>query len=276
MITVLISLLVSLVVVFAFRYLDRNNRSVEKVKRYTDKVKSDFDEYFGSQQQELKNKALDLDVQKTQAIASVKKLQELQKEFNEKNKALDSQILEIGQMGQKISAYDKSLKELTQMSLAVEENLEKIKKEAGIIQKLDSKITEQKKLLDSLEKRIPSIEQNFESKNSESLSSIGKNLLNEYREQIEYIKATTSEAVKRNEEIISEITASFDNVFADAAQKAEKLEAVAFQKLKEKSEERASKYKELADENNNKLRESIKSDILTTQEQLKFVQSEVK
>ena len=35
MITVLISLLVSLVVVCGFRYLDRNNRSVEKVKKYT-------------------------------------------------------------------------------------------------------------------------------------------------------------------------------------------------------------------------------------------------
>ena len=74
MITVLISLLVSLVVVCGFRYLDRNNRSVEKVKKYTDKIKAEFDDYFGSQQQELKNKALDLDVQKTQAIASVKSL----------------------------------------------------------------------------------------------------------------------------------------------------------------------------------------------------------
>ena len=84
MITVLISLLVSFVVVCAFRYLDRNNRSVEKVKKYTDKIKAEFDTYFGSQQQELKNKALDLDVQKTQAIASVKSLQNLQKEFTEK------------------------------------------------------------------------------------------------------------------------------------------------------------------------------------------------
>ena len=77
MITVLISLLVSLVVVCGFRYLDRNNRSVEKVKKYTDKIKAEFDDYFGNQQQELKNKALDLDVQKTQAIASVVILPEL-------------------------------------------------------------------------------------------------------------------------------------------------------------------------------------------------------
>ena len=86
MITVLISLLVSLVVVCGFRYLDRNNRSVEKVKKYTDKIKAEFDTYFGSQQQELKNKALDLEVQKTQAIASVKSLQNLQKEFTDKKK----------------------------------------------------------------------------------------------------------------------------------------------------------------------------------------------
>ncbi|MBQ1983673.1 MAG: hypothetical protein II232_03485, partial [Spirochaetaceae bacterium] len=276
MITVLISLLVSLLVVCGFRYLDRNNRSVEKVKKYTDKIKAEFDTYFGNQQQELKNKALDLDVQKTQAIASVKSLQNLQKEFTEKKNTLDSQISEIAKMGEKISGYDKSLKELTQMSLAVEENLEKIKKEAGIIDKLDSKLTEQKKLLDALEKRIPATEQNFNNKNSETLSSIGKNLLNEYKEKIEEIKFTTTEAIKRNEEIISQITDSFDNVFATAAQKAENLEAVVFQKLKEKSEERALKYKELADENNNKLKESIKSDILTTQDQLKFVQSETK
>ena len=274
MITVLISLAVSLGVAVFFRYLDRNNRSLDKVKKFTDKIKDEFDEYFVKQQEAIKNEAIDLDVQKTQAIASVKSLQKFQQDFTDKKNALDKEISAITQMGEKISQYDSALKELTEMSLAVEENLSRIKKEANIIEKLDAKISDQKQLLDVLEKRIPTIEQNFEKKNSEQLSEIGKNLLQEFQSRAEDISSTTTEALKRNEEIVSQITQSFDNVFAIAAEKAETLEVEAFENLKQKSQERVIKYKELSDENISTLKEMIKSNILSTQEQIKAAQSE--
>ena len=115
MITILISLVISLSVALFFRYLDRNNRSLDKVKKFTDKIKDDFDEYFVKQQETIKNEALDLDVQKTQAIASVKSLQKLQQDFTDKKNSLDQQISDITQMGEKISQYDVALKELTEM-----------------------------------------------------------------------------------------------------------------------------------------------------------------
>ena len=55
------------------------------------------------------------------------------KEFDEKKSTLNAQISEITQMGNKISQYDEAIKELTQMSLAVEENLARIKKEFCLI-----------------------------------------------------------------------------------------------------------------------------------------------
>ena len=241
MITVIISLSVSLLVALLFRHLDKNHRSLTKIKDFTDRVRKDFDGYFNNQQESIKNQSIDLDVQKTQTIATIKSLQNLQKEFDEKKSTLNAQISEITQMGNKISQYDEAIKELTQMSLAVEENLARIKKESGIIDKLDSKIAEQKQLLDSLEKRIPLIEKNFEAKNEESLSAISKTLLDDYKQQTDNIIETTEQAVRRNEQIISQITQSFDNVFAVAAEKAEKLEADAFEKLKENAQQRALK-----------------------------------
>ena len=121
MITVIISLSVSLLVALLFRHLDKNHRSLTKIKDFTDRVRKDFDGYFNNQQESIKNQSIDLDVQKTQTIATIKSLQNLQKEFDEKKSTLNAQISEITQMGNKISQYDEAIKELQKARFHAEE-----------------------------------------------------------------------------------------------------------------------------------------------------------
>ena len=54
MITVIISLSVSLLVALLFRHLDKNHRSLTKIKDFTDRVRKDFDGYFNNQQESIK------------------------------------------------------------------------------------------------------------------------------------------------------------------------------------------------------------------------------
>lgn len=269
-----ISVAISVAIIFVFRYLDRNNRSLDKVKKFTDKIKSEFDAYYDKKNQELQNSTVDLQVKQTQAIATVKKLEKLYEEFSQKSNELTTRIEAVKKIESKIGEYDDTIKTLSDMSSSVEENLSRLKSESTVIDKLNTKLEEQKQFIEQLQKRIPAIEQNFSKDNNEKLKNIGQNLLVEYQSQADSIKSLTTEAVKRNEDILSQITESFDNAFAQAAEKADKLEASSFEQLKEKAFERAEKYKQLAEEKNNQLKESIKTHLLETQEQIKAVNSE--
>ncbi len=70
----IITLVVSLLLILVFRQLDKNNKSIDKVKKYSDKIKTDLDTYFNTRSQALQDAAVELEVKQTQAIAAVKRL----------------------------------------------------------------------------------------------------------------------------------------------------------------------------------------------------------
>ena len=75
------------------------------------------------------------------------------------------------------------------MTASVEENLEKVKKESVIIDRLNSKVSEQQNKVETIEKRIPIISQEFAQKNGEQLKAVGNRLLSEYDERGQKIKS---------------------------------------------------------------------------------------
>ncbi|MDR1748681.1 MAG: hypothetical protein LBR47_06450, partial [Spirochaetaceae bacterium] len=85
----ILTLGITLLLVILFRYLDRNNRSLEKVKKFTEKAKSDFDEHVHNRSQSLQDASVDLSVQQTQALAAVKRLDEMRGNFDTDAERLD-------------------------------------------------------------------------------------------------------------------------------------------------------------------------------------------
>ena len=76
MIAHILTVAVCLAVVLVFRQLDKNNRSLEKVKKFTDKIIADLGEYLKNRETQVKNAGVELDVKQSQAVAAVKRLEQ--------------------------------------------------------------------------------------------------------------------------------------------------------------------------------------------------------
>ncbi|MBO4547405.1 MAG: hypothetical protein J5700_07505, partial [Treponema sp.] len=71
---VIIAVLISSGVAFALRMADRDNNSMDKVKRYADKRQEDLGKFIDARFQALRAAAAELETKKDQAVATVKRL----------------------------------------------------------------------------------------------------------------------------------------------------------------------------------------------------------
>ena len=74
-VTILIAAAVAAVIVVVFRKFDRDNNSMEKVKRYADKRLEGFDDYFKKQDANIASAGAELETKYLQAAAGIKRLQ---------------------------------------------------------------------------------------------------------------------------------------------------------------------------------------------------------
>ena len=117
-----LALCVSLVLIF--RQMDANNKSIDKVKRFSDKLKEDLDAYFEGRSQALQTAAIDLDTKQTQAIASVKRLQKFEEDFAIRSKETEDRINALSEVESRIDGYDSIIKDLIDKTGRAEENLQ--------------------------------------------------------------------------------------------------------------------------------------------------------
>jgi chromosome segregation ATPase len=238
----LISVTVSVAVIFIVRQLDKDNNSLDKVKRYADKRQADFDVYFKEQVQKLSGLSADLDTHQTAAGAAVKRLEKQTDEFRSMSSGFEKNFDSIETINNRIASYDKSLGELVAMTGKVEENLQKVRAESVIVDKLTAKIDDQQKAVAALQKTIPQIEADFERKNGDQLKSIGTNLLEEYKQLVQQLDASARKAEQQSHEVLESISKSIRSAYDEAARKAASLEDTALRNVNEQSEKRYESY----------------------------------
>src|SRR5574344_3019148 len=101
-------------------------------------------------------------------------------------KNLDKQIASVNQREGKSASYDKVVRNLMEMTVAVEQNLQKVKKEADVVDKLNERLGTQEKVVDSIDKEIPDITKKFAATNVEQLKALGTDLLEQYETRATY------------------------------------------------------------------------------------------
>lgn len=211
----LITMGVVLVILIAYRILDRDNRSLEKVKKYTDRLKEELDAFAAERAQALKGYAVEVDTHKKSAKEVLRQVQEAEKD-------LASRAEGINLVAQRIGEYDKALSELKNMSLRVDENLRIIHEESGFVDGLAKTLRNTKGELDKLHQEIPALR---EAAYQESLAS-SQNLAETFRQNL-------AASEKTAEEKYANIRKELDQAFAAARDEAQKLEASSFLQLKQ-------------------------------------------
>ena len=134
LLAIMLSVALSAVVCVMFRRFDKDQKTLEKLKRYADMRQEEFDKYFRGRADELTVLKSDLDTTQVKASATVRALKQEQEQFEQDAKDLSKPIEAVARIEEQLSAYDKVIRNLMQMTAAVEENLQKVKNEADIIE----------------------------------------------------------------------------------------------------------------------------------------------
>jgi hypothetical protein len=118
----LLTIFIVFTILIIFRALDRNNRSLEKVKRFSDKVRDSLAAVVEEKTAELKNLSIELGV-------NLKTGKEVLKRVREVEENLQAKAGGAEEIRACLDGYDKSLAELADMT-GVDENLKRIQRVA--------------------------------------------------------------------------------------------------------------------------------------------------
>jgi len=276
----LVAIGITLILLLAYRILDRDNRSLEKVKKYADKLREDMSQYADLRSEDLKAYAIDLEVHQRAAKEVLRRVQLAEE-------ALNSRAEQIGSMAARIAEYDKALAELKEMSARVDENLAAIHDESAFVDGVARTLRASKDEIERLKASIPGLREGMASDSRTMLAELRsaysmevKSALddahvhvNELRkmakEGSDAVAETNAEAVKAAEERFRAIEAELADAFRRARDEGERLEDASFQKLREQIDARGTKLGDAIDERFNTLRDQAKEKITETQGMIK-------
>ncbi len=223
-----VALLVALGVVLVFRQLDRNNRSLEKVKRYGDRVMNTLSTFVEKKSSEIKDLAIEVQVSVKQGKELLRSVREVQEDLAARSRDLEERSVEIEAIRSRIDGYDTALAELVNMSERVDDNLRRLRGEDERLRRVDEQRTAlQERLagLDStaasVEGRLRHVEDTAEKALSDKLTDFEQNFVAELRKRSEDLEGRhlgwQAEMDQRIGRLQAEGSARTDEAAADLA-----------------------------------------------------------
>jgi chromosome segregation ATPase len=186
----LIVLTIVVIVLVVYRQIDRNNRSLEKVKRYADRVQDELDEIVEQKAIAIKDMGIELEVHQKAAREVLKRVQTIEE-------GLSKRATEIENIGERIGDYDTALSELLRMTKRAEENLERVRSESDYVEKVGKRIKQSQSQLTDLEKRIPGLTEQFSELNAAQLESATQRAFEHAETEAESVRAEVTDLSDR-------------------------------------------------------------------------------
>ncbi len=168
-----IMLLVVLAALFVFRQLDRGNRSLDKVKRYSDRVMQTLSTFVDGKSSEIKDLAIEVQVSLKQGKELLRTVREVQDELTARSRDLDDRSSEIEAIRSRIDGYDSALAELVNMSERVDDNLRRLRGEGERLRRVDEQRAALQERVAGFDSEVASLEgrlKQIESKAQDDLS----------------------------------------------------------------------------------------------------------
>ncbi len=157
-----ITLLAALVVVVVLRQLDRSNRSLEKVRRYGDRVMRSLSTFVEKKNSEIKDLSIEVQVSVKQGKELLRSVREVQDDLAVRRRDLEERSAEIDAISARIDGYDAALAELVNMSERVDENLRRLRGEDERLRRVDDQRTALQERLTGLDAKAASIEERLD------------------------------------------------------------------------------------------------------------------
>ncbi|AIN92988.1 hypothetical protein H0R90_05540 [Treponema putidum] len=243
----IVTLAICVGIIVAFRQSDKNNRSIEKAKRYGDKIKEDLEVFINEKNSSLSDLSTELAVQQSTAIATVKKLDDLSKMFLKQTETVEARAETIKKIDEYISESGQTIQKLMDMTSLAEKNLTEITREADFVDSLAKAINNARVQLNNLTESIPELKQNFAAEADAKLSEYKSKILDEMRLVINDVENRLASAQRDTGELLEVTSIKLQDIYKEAynsaADKAGALQEAAFAKLKEETAERVQNYR---------------------------------
>ncbi|MDC7125234.1 MAG: hypothetical protein PQJ46_06695, partial [Spirochaetales bacterium] len=207
----IITILIVLIILILYRQLDRNNRSLDKVRRYSEKVTSEIEAFVDQKTQDMKNLAIEIDVHQKTGKALLKRITDIEEGFS-------SKAAEVDEINEKIIEYDKALNELAGMTGKVDENLRRLHQESEFVDKVGKRLKDTKNKLFQLEKDIPKLNEDFAALNQKEFELLKAEMFSEVERQADSVKDDIASGEQRVEDFINHLD-SLEQRRDDAAEK---------------------------------------------------------
>ncbi|MDR1900364.1 MAG: hypothetical protein LBQ55_10175 [Treponema sp.] len=277
----LLTLGIVVLLLILYRQLDRNNRSIDKVRKYADKLKEEIRVYAEEKGEVVKGFAYKLGVEQMAARELMDRLQKMtEEELAQKAEA-------ITKIDGRIKAYDASMEELVKMTARVQENLNRIRDESAFVESAGKKVGEAKLQLENIEKELGTLELRFERENGESLEKAAAALtasvkasvadlearaltverqVEDHRAAVDKVEKARAAALARDTEIINR---TLKEALEKAGSRADKMEDAALVKLREQAQERVHRLQTAMEDKLKAAGDNAKLRIAEIQEMIK-------
>jgi len=149
-----------------YRRFDRTGRSLEKVRRYADKSKSDLDAIVREREQGLKDLAVDLEVQEKTNREILARAEAAREEIMSRAEELEGRV-------ERIEVHERALEDLNDLALRVDENLSRLKEESTYVDEVGTRLSDVREKFSGLAEKDAA---RFAAFRAEILDSFGNDL----------------------------------------------------------------------------------------------------
>ena len=156
-IAILASVVISLGVGIFFQNLNKEKDPMHKIKRFAEGQTVELQKNYKKIQDGFSLLVSEFKSQQDQASVAIKSFKQQNSEFEDKINSLQGNIAAVNNIQAKVDGYAKILGDLNTMTKQVEENLERIHNESGIVDNLKTRLNKQLQTVDTIEKKIPEI-----------------------------------------------------------------------------------------------------------------------
>ncbi|MDR2184307.1 MAG: hypothetical protein LBO80_01365 [Treponema sp.] len=272
----LLTLGIVILLLILYRQLDRNNRSVDKARKYGDRLKEDLAVFVAEKEAAVRDYGVELDV-------LIKSAKELMKRLSAADEGLADKAEAVAKIDERINAYDASLEELVRMTARVQENLNRIRDESAFVEAAGRRVSEAKTKLESMERNLADLEFRFERENAESLEKTAEAVIAAVRSTVSDLQAaaeTVERQVEDHREAIDKaekdraagiirdtemIQKTLQAAVERAASRADKIEDAAVQKLRDQAMERIRRFQEAVEDRLKQYQESARTRVAEVQ-----------
>lgn len=186
----LITFLAVLLILVIIRALDRNNRSLEKLKRFSDKISANIAALAEEKSAQIREFMIDLQGNLTAG-------KEMMARARTVEEALQARSAEVEGVRKRLLDYEKNFSDLASVSTRLDQTLKKLREHAEAADSVGRRIGETAGRLEKLEKRLPEIEAGSSARARQALETARAELVSAVETRVGALASTLNASEKR-------------------------------------------------------------------------------